>query len=370
MIWSYLLLAYLLSGIGFLCYQVAVRRRGSSLQRKIFLLGILIGSTTLPFLFMSLQDAKDANQSASYTLLREEVFIQPEEPELLSCYNQALKEEEFCKCDELSQQSIISYREIPFFDNCMTCEEVISPIWIAIAVALLLMLCFQVGNLVRMILKADRETIILEGRSYTVLRTRGPFLAASFRLFKSYLIWQPILDTLPEEEQKAILYHEVGHLKHFDTWLQISFSLIQVLWFANPFFYMLRKEMLALNEFLADAFAIRKTEDRYAYAMMLVGIKERQSKGMLQFYASNPLKDRVERILDPEPRIRFFYPVMLAFLSLTFFMGQQVYQQMHQFQSHLAVYHSAQQSLKETGRTFFCGSCLIEETYREKPMAD
>ncbi|MEO1438164.1 MAG: M56 family metallopeptidase, partial [Bacteroidota bacterium] len=331
---------------------------GSSTQRKTFILGVLVISMLFPTLFLSKGPQQEVEERL--TLLREELFRQPEEPELVACYNQALKEEEFCKCDELSQQSIIRYREIIFFDTCMTCEQVIPPIWMAFALALIVMLALQIGNLVRIILRADRSTIELDGKTYVLLRYDGPFLAASFRLFRSYLIWQPSLDTLSEAEQKAILYHEIGHLRHFDTWLQVALSLMQVLWLVNPVFYGFRREIQTLNEFLADAFAIEKTKDPYAYAMLLVQLKERQTTGLLQFYAGNPLKHRVERILDPEPKVRHFLPILLLTGIALFGIGQVVDQEIDRVQANLQYYHQAKDLLEQKQRTYFCGSCLID----------
>ncbi|MEM6723547.1 MAG: M56 family metallopeptidase [Bacteroidota bacterium] len=360
MIWTYLLLAYLFSGLGFLVYRLFIRQKGSSAQRKTFILGVLIISLVFPTLFLSKAPEQDRAVEERLTLLREELFMQPEEPELMACYNQALREEEFCKCDELSQQSIIRYREITFFDTCMTCEQVIPPIWMAITAALLLMLLLQIGNLARIILRAERSTITIDGQSYVLLRYDGPFLAASFRLFRSYLIWQPALDALPEAEQQAIMYHEIGHLKHFDTWLQVGLSLMQVLWMVNPIFYLFRKEINTLNEFLADSFAIQKTQDPYAYAMLLVQMKERQSQGLIQFYAGNPLKHRVERILDPEPKVRYFLPILLMTGLSIFGIGQLADQEIDRVQANLKYYHEAKDLLEQKQRNYFCGSCLID----------
>ena len=119
--------------------------------------------------------------------------------------------------------------------------------------------------------------------------------------------------TEPDERLEAALAHEWAHIRNGDLrWLAL-FRLLNVLLFAQPLFWCLRRLVRADQEALADASASTQHVDgRIAYAATLVGwarSAHRQQPGALASAAlalwerPSMLHRRVRLLLDPDCRV-------------------------------------------------------------------
>lgn len=74
--------------------------------------------------------------------------------------------------------------------------------------------------------------------------------------WKRYLIISPqLLETLPSEELKAIIAHEIAHLSRYDQIVSLILTLLRSLMFYNPLLYYLEKKLKQKREKAADALA-------------------------------------------------------------------------------------------------------------------
>ncbi|MEM7103761.1 MAG: M56 family metallopeptidase [Bacteroidota bacterium] len=364
MLFGYLLLGYLISGIGFLLYSFLLKKKGSPLQRKIYLYTILAVSLLLPYPLF-----KYVAPETSLAFIKN---VETEKPELAentiafseisACYNKALDEKEFCACEELEFNNIIIFQEDHFMETCLDCKSYLGPLaWILISIILSALL-IRVGYLIYIVRTSRRSEFIFDGKTYTQLSNHRTPIAASFRLFKKYIIWDETLEKLTKDEKDAVYYHEIAHLKNLDTWEQICLSILRIFWFANPVFYKIRTELRLISEFLADAFAVSKTGNPQHYAALLIRLKEQQNHNLYHGFGSEDLRSRILNIIKPSPGNKSrFVSFMLASLFLMVSTGFLAAPPIKSQMKSLEQYELLHSKKSETGNAFFCKACILEE---------
>jgi N-acetylmuramoyl-L-alanine amidase len=91
--------------------------------------------------------------------------------------------------------------------------------------------------------------------------------SAPFSFF-NWLFWNRKLE-LHSEKGEQIFRHELFHIQQKHSWDIIFFEIITVLFWINPFFHLMKKELKAIHEFLADAFAVKENK-KWEYAELLL----------------------------------------------------------------------------------------------------
>ncbi len=355
---TYIIFSYLLSAVGYGIYHFAIRKRSNTKQQKLILYAVLGFSLLLPLGFLN-------STPLFFTEKPHEAIEFHDEPvltkELLSCYMRQKAQEGFCRCEEEQQLDLVQFEENNFYETVLSYQSIIQYITIGIAAFVFSLLLLKLFQLVIIIRTSKQVSQYINGKEYIILKTQKYDLAASFRLYKSYIIWNPELDKLPQKEQEAILQHEIGHLNYFDTFEQIVLNCIQMIWFLNPIFYFLKKELHLINEFMADAFAIDKIRDKRTYANLILNLKATQQKGFLHHLAQHPIEKRIVRLLSPEPKKKNFtsFIVLIGFLMLTISWSAApiINQQSTQFEE----YCHLQKENETTGKAVFCKNCLFED---------
>ena len=126
-----------------------------------------------------------------------------------------------------------------------------------------------------------------------------PHSVGTFWLGKSYLIWQEQLGTLTEQELHAVYRHELSHIQQGNTFEKAALRLIQCLWCWHPVFYLVRKELTLLSEFLADEAGASVLPKPQAYAHLLLNLQVLKSLPLAQHFQQSQLRKRIERLLQP-----------------------------------------------------------------------
>ena len=90
---------------------------------------------------------------------------------------------------------------------------------------------------------------------------------APFSYFKN-LFWKDSI-SLQSDLGRQILKHEMVHIEQKHTWDKILISTVQSLFWFNPVFYFLKKEIALIHEYLADKKSIEKSDTK-AFAQMLL----------------------------------------------------------------------------------------------------
>ncbi len=135
--------------------------------------------------------------------------------------------------------------------------------------ASLIVSVFLLSRLVYGILKITR---LLKGNKIIGLQNNVSLILTSVKdapfSFLNWLFWRQDID--PESDNgKRILNHELTHIREGHTVDKLLASVLVCVFWMNPFFWLIRKELGTVHEFLADRKAIG-TKDGAAFANMIL----------------------------------------------------------------------------------------------------
>jgi hypothetical protein len=193
------------------------------------------------------------------------------------------------------------------------------PVWIVllpagavVSAVLLAILFIRIWRVYR--LKRGRHIQRLEGCMLVEVQDkRAPFS------FLNHLFWQEGAD-IREPIHRKIFDHELAHIRGGHTYdILFAQTLAALLWF-NPFYWLIRRELQMVHEFIADGASIA-TGDTEAFAQMLLQAYDdgRYLDPSHHFFHS-PIKRRLRMISSSQPpsglRKALAVPVLLAVMVL------------------------------------------------------
>lgn len=137
---------------------------------------------------------------------------------------------------------------------------------------------------------------------------------APFSYFKN-LFWKNTI-TLNSEIGKQILKHEMVHIEQKHSFDKIFIEIITAVFWFNPFFHIIKKEINLIHEYLADKKAV-KHSDTKAFAQMLLAshFSGTQLPAASPFLSSN-LKKRLKML--QKPKTKFGYARRIFALPVLF----------------------------------------------------
>jgi len=91
--------------------------------------------------------------------------------------------------------------------------------------------------------------------------------AAPFSFFR-WLFWNKKIE-LKSDHGQQIFRHELFHIRQKHSWDIIFLEITTILFWFNPFFHLLKKEIKTIHEFLADKFAVEENKE-WDYAELLL----------------------------------------------------------------------------------------------------
>ena len=359
------LLSIVVSAIGWLVYRLLLRNSASSIQKKLFLIALVIVSIASPFYYANVEATTQENEELIYV---EEIFTTycPKEEVLESCYSLAISDEDFCHCEEIEKSNIVLYSNNSFYDYLAIPISKSWPLFFSFAVGLMIILLIQYLYLIYLIRTSTKSQLRYGDEQLTILHTRNKSLVASFQLFNKYIIWQKELSDLTENELKAVLMHEITHIRQRDTLLKAFLWFIQLYWLINPIFYIVKKELLRLSEFIADEVAVKKMGDPIGYARLLLKMKcasQASPPAFSSAFGQVFLKERIQHILQgPQRRTfgRYLIVGLSLMLSLHFCLPAAencILVQLERYK----VYQTLSSKHNESGKDTFCKKCLLEQ---------
>lgn len=140
---------------------------------------------------------------------------------------------------------------------------------------------------------------------------------APFSFFKN-LFWKDSI-LLQSDLGKQILKHEMVHIEQKHSWDKIFLEIATSLFWFNPFFYLIKKEISLIHEYLADNKAL-KNSDTKAFAQMLLAshFSGKQFPATSPFLSSN-LKKRLKML--KQSKTKYSYARRIAALPLLFLLA-------------------------------------------------
>ncbi|WP_373708747.1 M56 family metallopeptidase [Kaistella sp.] len=140
---------------------------------------------------------------------------------------------------------------------------------------------------------------------------------APFSFFKN-LFWKNSI-AIQSDLGRQILKHEMVHIEQKHSWDKIFLEITTSLFWFNPFFYLIKKEIHLIHEYLADKKAI-KNSDTKAFAQMLLAshFSGKQLPATSPFLSSN-LKKRLTML--KKSKTKFSYARRILALPLLFILS-------------------------------------------------
>ncbi|AYO57692.1 hypothetical protein CO230_05880 [Chryseobacterium sp. 6424] len=137
---------------------------------------------------------------------------------------------------------------------------------------------------------------------------------APFSFFRN-LFWKDSI-LIQSDLGRQILKHEIVHMEQKHSFDRVLAEVITALFWFNPFFYLIRKEISLIHEYLADHKTIQHS-DTAAFARMLLGsaFSGKPLPATSPLLSSN-LKKRLKML--QKPKTKFSYVRRIAALPLVF----------------------------------------------------
>lgn len=132
--------------------------------------------------------------------------------------------------------------------------------------------------------------------------------------FFRYIFWNEEID-IRSEAGKQILQHELTHVKQKHSVDKIIIQLVLVAGWFNPFFWLLKKEMEMIHEFIADKKAVTDGDTAALAHMLLTAAYPRQQFAMTNPFFFSPIKRRLQMLANNH-HPRFSYLRRLVVLPL------------------------------------------------------
>jgi beta-lactamase regulating signal transducer with metallopeptidase domain len=288
----YFLKVFLYSGILFGYYWLFLRNRRFHHYNRYYLLATLVLSVTLPFIKIPVfnEGSGVLNQAIYQTVSI--VAATPGEPVAAEVPAQAA----------------------PLF----TITNLTWLLYTAGVLVLLFLFARALWQIRRITLRYPYELI----RRLKFYQTQEP--GTPFSFFRS-VFWNDQLSFNSPEGQQ-VFRHELFHVQQRHSVDIILAELITIAGWFNPFFHLIRKELKAIHEFLADQYATSGS-DRYAYAEMLVrSIIQRQNLPLTHPFFQNHLKRRITMIIQHNNnRYGYLSRLMVLPVSLLLFFSLALY---------------------------------------------
>jgi len=139
-----------------------------------------------------------------------------------------------------------------------------------------------------------------------------------FSFFK-WLFWNNKIE-LQTENGQQIFRHELFHIQQKHSWDLTFLELTTAVFWINPFFHLIKKEVKTIHEFLADEFAT-KENDKWSYAeLLLIRVLDSSSHRLVNPFFHNQIKRRIAMITSSKtPKYQFFRKLMILPICILVF---------------------------------------------------
>lgn len=145
--------------------------------------------------------------------------------------------------------------------NWFTWQNILYTAYILVATLVLSRIILSLRK-IRLIIKRNPVEKIERIRFVNTEEPGTPFS------FFRWLFWNKKIE-LQSEKGEQIFRHELFHIEQKHSLDIIFLELLSLVFWVNPFFYLMKREMKAIHEFLADQFAV-KENDQWEYAELLL----------------------------------------------------------------------------------------------------
>jgi N-acetylmuramoyl-L-alanine amidase len=282
---EYLLKVLLCSAVFTGYYWLALRNKLFHHWNRFYLLGAVVLSICIPFVkFTILQ--KTEEPTAAYQVL------------------QSITTEE--KWFEEDMIIITPHQE--FF----TKETIVITIYGLVSVCILLLMVLALIKII--IILRQNPHWKLNGLTFVDTEAKGtPFS------FLHYIFWNRKID-FESVQGRQIFSHELIHVQEKHSWDKLFINFVLVFFWINPFFWLMKKELTMIHEFIADKKAVANGDTSAFAAMILAAAFPGHTLPLTNPFFYSPIKRRLLMLSKlNNPRVGYFGRLLLLpLLTLLF----------------------------------------------------
>jgi len=115
--------------------------------------------------------------------------------------------------------------------------------------------------------------------------------ATPFSFFR-WLFWNNKIE-LNSDNGQQIFRHELFHIRQKHSWDIIFLEIVTLIFWINPFFHLIKKEIKAIHEFLADKFAVEENKEWDYAELLLMQVLDSPNTRLTNPFFHNQVKRRI-----------------------------------------------------------------------------
>lgn len=137
--------------------------------------------------------------------------------------------------------------------------------------------------------------------------------------FFNYIFWNRHIDT-ESPTGKQIFQHEVAHIQEKHTHDKIFMNLVLAIFWCNPFFWLIRRELNMIHEFIADKKAVEDSDTAAFAAMILQATYPQHRFQLTNNFFYSPIKRRLAMLVkNNTSKVTYFGRLLVLPLAILVF---------------------------------------------------
>lgn len=137
--------------------------------------------------------------------------------------------------------------------------------------------------------------------------------------FLNYIFWNNNIDT-ESATGKQIFKHEVAHIQEKHTYDKLFMNLVLTVFWCNPVFWLLRRELNMIHEFIADKKAVEDSDTASFAAMILQAAYPQHQFSLANNFFYSPIKRRLAMLMkNKNPKVSYWGRVLILPVAVLLF---------------------------------------------------
>lgn len=134
--------------------------------------------------------------------------------------------------------------------------------------------------------------------------------SSPFSFFR-WLFWNRDVE-LNSDQGQQIFRHELFHIRQKHSWDIMTLEVITIIFWVNPFFHLLKKEIKAIHEFLADQFAVQENREWDYAELLLMQVLKSPGTRLTNPFFHNQIKRRIAMLTSSKkPGYQYLRKIMV-----------------------------------------------------------
>jgi len=190
-----------------------------------------------------------------------------------------------------------------------TLKNILSSLYVMLVVFLFVRFCIAIFRIARLVNIYPGEKI----DNIRFINTAEP--STPFSFFR-WLFWNNKIEINSDHGQQ-IFRHELFHIRQKHSWDIVFMEMVSMIFWINPFFRLIKKEIKAIHEFLADKFAVEENKEWDYAELLLMQVLGSPNTRLTNPFFHNQIKRRIAMLTtSKKPGYQYLRKIMILPLSV------------------------------------------------------